>query len=81
MGQYLSVGQAAREVGVSATTVSQGFARGWLSTARCPLVNRWRLVPRDYLDEMRAVLVSRGYLSGDEAAEVPSGVAGVAMAS
>jgi hypothetical protein len=61
----LSAAEVAEEMGevcglpVRARDVSDLFYWGLLDGKRCPLVGRFRVIPRDYLPEVRRVLEQR----------------------
>jgi hypothetical protein len=57
---FLSVGEAADEIGVKPRMISDLFYARQLSAERCPIVAGRRLIPRDYLPEIAAVLASSG---------------------
>jgi hypothetical protein len=59
---FLSVTEAAEEIGevgglpVRARDVSDLLYQGKLDSRRCPRVGHFRVIPRDYLPEVRRVL-------------------------
>ena len=59
LSQYLTIAQASTELGCRAPLLSDLLYRGYLDTARCPLMGTRRLIPRDYLPEIRAYLAAR----------------------
>jgi hypothetical protein len=60
--RLLSMTEAAGEIGevyelpVRARDLSDLFYQGKLDNERCPIVGRFRVIPRDYLPEVRRVL-------------------------
>jgi hypothetical protein len=67
MQKFFAVSQVGRRFGVAPDLISNGFYRNWLDPARCPIVGTRRVIPEDYLDELKAILIRRGYL--DEAGQ------------
>jgi hypothetical protein len=63
--RHLIVSQVAKQIGHGAVArdISDLFTRGLLDCDRCPLVGDRRLVPENYVEEIRRVLESRGRLS------------------
>lgn len=63
MATVVSVGDVARQYGVSPHLVSNLFWQRHLNPDRCPVVAGRRLIPADYIDEIGRVLAGRGYLT------------------
>ena len=76
--QQMMVSQVARDITartghtVSPQVVANLFYRRQLDDERCPIVGRFRLIPRDYIPEIEAVLRTRGLLPEDGAAKCKS---------
>lgn len=62
MSGYVTVSEAAREIGrkagvvISPRTISDLFYKRLLRDDLCPIVGGRRLIPRDYLPDIEAVL-------------------------
>ena len=56
----LSVGEAARELGVRPPVLSDLLYKGYLPASSCPLVGGRRLIPTDLLSTFAALLRRRG---------------------
>jgi hypothetical protein len=63
---YVSVSEAARELGEKPKTLSDLFYQRELSNDLCPIVGGRRLIPRSYLPTIRQILIERGQTSGHE---------------
>ena len=59
---FLSVSEAANEIGAVPRDITNSFYSRRLDTKRCPIVAGRRLIPRDYLPELAAELQRRGHL-------------------
>jgi hypothetical protein len=57
--QYLGVREVARQIGCRPRDLSDGLYDGTLDAGRCPLVAGRRLIPRDYVPEIRKALRER----------------------
>jgi hypothetical protein len=70
----ITVGQAASEIRrerggrVTPRILTDLLYRRILSEDRCPLVGARRMIPRDYIAEVTAVLEARGYIPSAEVA-------------
>lgn len=53
---YLSVSDAARELGLRPRAISDAFYSRKLDDSMCPVVGRRRLIPRQYLPVIQRVL-------------------------
>ena len=53
---FLSVGEVAQDAGVEPRVISDLLYARKLSTERCPIVGGRRLIPSDYLPEIKRVL-------------------------
>jgi hypothetical protein len=59
---FLSVSEAARQIGAKPKTISDLLYQRQLRDDLCPIVGGRRLIPRSYLPTIRQVLVGRGLL-------------------
>jgi len=59
--QLLCVSEVARRLNARPRDISDLFYRRELSDKRCPIVGGRRLIPEDYLGEIRAALERKGY--------------------
>ena len=64
----ISISQAAEELRVPPRAISDLFWQGQLDRNCCPVVAGRRVIPRDYLPAIRAVLVAKGKIPELEAA-------------
>jgi hypothetical protein len=62
----LFVSDVARQLGARPQDISGLFYRRFLSDERCPVIAGRRLIPADYVPEVRRVLVERGLLGADQ---------------
>ena len=64
MPDFLSVGQTAKAIGAGARPcdITNLFYKGRLREDLCPIVGGRRLIPRDYVDQIAAVLRRAGKL-------------------
>ncbi len=69
---FLSVGEAAEAIQVTPRAISNALYDRKLDVSRCPIVAGRRLIPRDYLPEIAAVVRGRNA----EATAEPARVAG-----
>jgi hypothetical protein len=53
---YLTVGEAARELGCLPSVISNAIYRGAIDPRRCPLLGGRRHIPRDYLPQIAKLL-------------------------
>lgn len=60
--EFLSVSEAARELGAKPKHISDLLYQRELRDDLCPIVGGRRLIPRSYLPTIRHVLVERGLL-------------------
>ena len=67
---YLSVSDAARELGVKPKHISDLLYQRELRDDLCPIVAGRRLIPRGYLPEILKALIKRGMVQAHEAVEV-----------
>jgi hypothetical protein len=56
MDNVLSIGDAAGQLNVNPRVLTNMFYNGQLDRERCPVVGGRRLIPRDYLGEIKRVL-------------------------
>jgi hypothetical protein len=76
MTKWMSVGEVARAIEaegggpVSARELTGLFYRRALDTSRCPVVRGRRLIPGDYVSEIRTTLTARGYFATREVTHV-----------
>lgn len=64
MSEYLSVGETAKVIGDGARPcdITNLFYKGLLRNDLCPIVGGRRLIPRDYVGQIEAVLRRAGKL-------------------
>ena len=67
---YLSVSDAARELGAKPKHISDLLYQRELRDDLCPIVAGRRLIPRGYLPEILKALIKRGMVQAHEAVEV-----------
>jgi hypothetical protein len=68
---YIGVGEAARITNArTPKDVSELFYQGDLRTDICPVISGRRLIPRSYLDNVRAALKRRGWMKAQVVAHV-----------
>jgi hypothetical protein len=67
MAEHITVSEAARELAVAPRLISDLFYRRLLDDAAAPIVGGRRIIPRTYLDNIRAVLSQAGHLPEAEA--------------
>jgi excisionase family DNA binding protein len=60
--EFLSVSEAARQLGAKPKTISDLLYQRELRDDLCPIVGGRRLIPRSYLPVIRQVLIERGLL-------------------
>jgi hypothetical protein len=68
---FVSVGEAADLINLNPRTISNALYERKLDVERCPIVAGRRLIPRDYVAEIAAIL-------GDQNEEAPAEPASVA---
>lgn len=59
MTKLLSVSEVARKIGCRPREISDLFYSRRLDDERCPIVGRRRVIPADYVAEIRRVVKSR----------------------
>lgn len=69
METHVSVSDVARRLGIAPRTISDLFYSRELRDDVCPIVAGRRLIPADYVEEIRAVLEQRGALVNAEAVQ------------
>jgi hypothetical protein len=62
---FLSVSEAARQIGAKPKTISDLLYQRELRDDLCPIVGGRRLIPRSYLAVIRQVLIERGLLEAE----------------
>jgi len=62
---FLSVSEAARQLGARPKTISDLLYQRELPDDLCPIVGGRRLIPRGYLPTIRELLVERGLLQAN----------------
>ena len=62
-----SMTEVAIELGVAPKLMSDGFYCGWLDNARVVRIGGRRLIPVEYIPEIREVLIARGRIHVEEA--------------
>ncbi len=67
---YLSVSDAARELGAKPKHISDLLYQRELRDDLCPIVAGRRLIPRSYLPEILKALIKRGMVQAHEAVGV-----------
>ena len=65
LNSHSSVGQVAARLGVKPTLITNWFYTGILDSSRTQMVAGRRMIPDDYLPEIRATLIARGQLQAD----------------
>lgn len=60
--EYLSVSEAARELGAKPKQISDLLYQRELRDDLCPIVAGRRLIPRSYLPTVASVLAERGFI-------------------
>ena len=68
MPQFISLSQAANRLGVPPKVLCDLIWLQEIDVERCPLVGRTRCIPRDYLPEIRRLLIKRGKLRDTKSA-------------
>jgi hypothetical protein len=56
----------ARQLGVAPRLLADLFWQGKIDHFRCPVIRRRRLIPKDYVPEIKAILVRLGHLPAAE---------------
>jgi hypothetical protein len=59
MGEFVFVGEAARELGIGPHDLAVALYTGRVPSDRCPVVGGRRLIPREVLPELRKALEER----------------------
>jgi hypothetical protein len=62
MGEFLTVSETARPWGIPPRLISDLFYARKLDDSRCPIVGGRRLIPRDYVAQVKAALRAAGRL-------------------
>ena len=62
--EYRSISEVARELPVRPRDISDAFYARQLDDSKCLIVGRRRLIPPDYIDEIRRVMGELGKLPG-----------------
>lgn len=62
MPHFFTVGDLARLVGAPPRAISDAFYARQLNDELCPVIGGRRLIPREYVSEVRRVLRERGKL-------------------
>ena len=65
---YYTVSEVARPCGVLPRVISDLFYSRRLDDARCPIIGGRRLIPEDYISEIKEVLRELGHLPTEEPA-------------
>lgn len=60
MADFVTVGEAARHLDIPPAKITGLFYRRALDVRRCPLIGGRRMIPREYVGEIAAVLIARG---------------------
>lgn len=75
MSEFLSVGQAARQIGALPRAITDAFYAGLLREDICPIMAGRRMIPPDYLPAIEMVLKRLGKLHRQTAEQGASHVA------
>jgi len=59
MFDFLSITECAQEIGCAPKAICNGFFDGLLDPKRCPRVGNRRIIPRDYVPEVRRLITER----------------------
>jgi hypothetical protein len=60
--RYYIVSEVARKLGVNPREISDAFYQRLLDDARCPIAGGRRMIPADYIPEIKRVLKTRARL-------------------